>query len=354
MASEGTITKNLESSLPVENVQNLASKNLIELPSRYIRPELEFDPISKDDSLQIPVVDMTKLGHQDENEMALLHTACQDWGFFQLINHGIEEQVIENMKRDAQEFFKLPLEEKMACAVLPNGFQGYGQSHVVSEHQKLDWNDMLVLLPQPLSGRDFRLWPKHPVSYRETLENYSAALKKVTVELVRAMGRNLQVDPEKLGAMFEDGVQAVRVNYYPPCPQADKVIGLTPHSDRVGLTLVLQVNDVQGLQIKKNGQWIPIIPIPGALIVNVGDVIDIMSNGEYKSMEHRAMVNPEKERLSIAAFHSPDMNTMIGPLQDQLKEKKPIYKTMHHEEYFKLGLAIKLDGKSMLDLMKLD
>ncbi|WCJ20678.1 2-oxoglutarate (2OG) and Fe(II)-dependent oxygenase superfamily protein [Euphorbia peplus] len=355
MASEGTITKNLGSSLPVENVQNLASKNLIELPSRYIRPELEFDPISKDDSLQIPVVDMTKLGHQDENEMALLHTACQDWGFFQLINHGIEEQVIENMKRDIQEFFKLPLEEKMACAPLPNDIQGYGQAHVVSEHQKLDWNDMLFLLPQPLSRRDFRLWPKHPISFRETLENYSAALKKVSVELVRAMGRNLKIDPEKLGAMFEDdGIQGLRMNYYPPCPQADKVIGLTPHSDGIGLTLLLQVNDVQGLQIKKNGQWIPIIPIPGALTINVGDVIEIMSNGEYKSIEHRAMVNPEKERLSIAAFHSPNMNIMIGPLQDQLKQKKPIYKTIQHVEYMKLGLASKLDGKSRLNAMKLD
>ncbi|WCJ20680.1 2-oxoglutarate (2OG) and Fe(II)-dependent oxygenase superfamily protein [Euphorbia peplus] len=350
-----TTTKNLGGSLPVDNVQNLASNNPKDLPSRYIRPELQFDPVSTDDSLQIPVVDMTKLGDEDENEMTLLHKACQHWGFFQLINHGIEEQVIENMKKDIQEFFKLPLEKKMACAQLPNDIQGYGQAFVVSEHQKLDWADMLFLLPQPLSQRDFRFWPKHPISFRETLENYSAELKKVSVRLVRVMGRNLQVDSEKLGAMFEDdGIQGVRMNYYPPCPQAEKVIGLTPHSDAVGLTLLLQVNDVQGLQVKKNGEWIPIKPIRGALIINVGDVIEIMSNGEYKSIEHRAVVNPENERLSIAGFHSPNMNTMIGPLQDLINDKKPIYKTIQNVEYIKLILASKLDGKSLLSRMKLD
>ncbi|WCJ20679.1 2-oxoglutarate (2OG) and Fe(II)-dependent oxygenase superfamily protein [Euphorbia peplus] len=355
MASKDTSTKNLGGFLPVENVQDLASKNLTELPSRYIRPEFQFDPISTDDSLQIPVVDMTKLGEEDENEMALLHIACQHWGFFQLINHGIEEQVIENMKRDIQEFFKLPLEEKMACAQLPNDIQGYGQAFVVSEHQKLDWGDMLFLLTQPPSRRDFRVWPKHPISFRETLENYSAELNKVSVELVRVMGRNLQVDPEKLSDMFEDnGIQGLRMNYYPPCPQADKVMGLTPHSDGVGLTLLLQVNDVQGLQIKKNGEWIPIKAIPGALTINVGDIIEIMSNGEYKSIEHRAVVNPEKQRLSIAGFHSPNINTMIGPLQDLLKEKQPIYKTMQHGEFIKVNVATKLDGKSLLCRMKLD
>ncbi|KAK9266915.1 hypothetical protein L1049_027174 [Liquidambar formosana] len=98
------------------------------------------------------------------------------------------------------------------------------------------------------------------------------------------------------------------MNYYPPCVHAKKVMGLTPHSDATGLTLLMEVNDVQGLQIKKNGKWVPIRPIPGAFIINVGDIIEIVSNGEYNSIEHRAVVNPVKKRLSIAAFHSPKIN----------------------------------------------
>lgn len=76
--------------------------------------------------------------------------------------------------------------------------------------------------------------------------------------------------------MFDDGVQGVRMNYYPPCPQANKVIGLTPHSDAVALTLLLQVNEVQGLQIRKNGKWVPVEPIVGAFIVNIGDITEVL------------------------------------------------------------------------------
>ncbi|MBA0563743.1 hypothetical protein Golob_008709, partial [Gossypium lobatum] len=141
-------------SLPVENVQALASKNLNRIPSRYIRPEVEFDVVSIDESQQIPVIDMSKLDHDDEQKK--LHQACKDWGFFQLINHGVADEVIEKMKTDTQEFFNLPLEEKMAYAKIPNYLEGYGQAFVLSEDQKLDWGDMIFLFGLPVSTRDPR------------------------------------------------------------------------------------------------------------------------------------------------------------------------------------------------------
>lgn len=79
-----------------------------------------------------------------------------------------------------------------------------------------------------------------------------------------------------------------------------------------------------------------------------------MSNGEYKSIEHRAVVNPEKERLSIAVFHSPNIRAMIGPLPDIVKENAANYKTISNEEYIKLVVTSKLDGKSLLDHMRLN
>ncbi|RVW40656.1 S-norcoclaurine synthase 1 [Vitis vinifera] len=78
----------------------------------------------------------------------------------------------------------------------------------------------------------------------------------------------------------------------------------------------------------------------------------IMSNGEYKSIEHRAVVNPEKERLSIAAFHSPDHRTMIGPLPDLTKENSANYKTTSHDDFLRIVVTRKLDGKSLLGQMK--
>ncbi|KAK8603830.1 hypothetical protein V6N13_096299 [Hibiscus sabdariffa] len=338
-------------SLPVENVQALASNNLENVPSRYIRPEVEFDVVSVDESLQIPVIDMSKLDHDDEQKK--LHLACKDWGFFQLVNHGVADEVIEKMKMDTQEFFSLPLEEKMACAQIPNHIEGYGQAFVVSEDQKLDWGDMLFLLGLPVPLRNMRFWPTNPASFRASFDKYSIELHKVMIHLMKLLGKNLGTDPEMLASLFEEGIQGVRMNYYPPCAEASKVFGLAPHSDATGLTLLIQVNEVEGLHIKRNEKWVPIKPKPGATVVNIGDMLEIMSNGEYKSIEHRAVVNPGKERLSIAAFHNPKTGTPIGPLPDLIKTNKTLYRTIPLEEFLRLKMTSKVDGKFMVKKMKL-
>ncbi|GMJ06060.1 hypothetical protein like AT4G25300 [Hibiscus trionum] len=343
----------LGGSLPVENVQALASKNPKSVPSRYFRPEVELGVVSTDQSLQIPVIDMTKLDDDDDEEQKILHLACRDWGFFQLINHGVADEVIEKMKIDTREFFNLPLEEKMACAQTPNYIEGYGQAFIVSEDQTLDWNDMLYLLPLPVPLRNMRFWPTNPPSFRATIDKYSTELHKVMLHLMKLIAKNLGADPEMLLGFFEDGTQAIRMNYYPPCAEATKVFGISPHSDSTGLSLLTQVNEVLGLQIKRNENWVPVKPVPGALIVNIGDMIEILSNGEYKSIEHRAVVNPEKERLSIAALHYPIKNSQIGPLPDLVKTNKAQYKTIPAEELLRLKLSSKLDGKRLLDQLKL-
>lgn len=93
--------------------------------------------------------------------------------------------------------------------------------------------------------------------------------------IVEYLEKALKVDEKEMSKMFEDGLQLMRINYYPPCPQPEKVIGLTPHSDGAGLTILLQLNDVQGLQVRKDGKWILIKPMPNAFIVNIGDIIEV-------------------------------------------------------------------------------
>lgn len=111
---------------------------------------------------------------------------------------------------------------------------------------------------------------------RESLDKYSRELHQVTMSLLKLMSRNLGLlNPVTLASMFEDGTQGVRMNYYPPCVQANRVMGLTPHSDATGLTLLLQVNDVQGLQIRRSDKWLPVKPVPGAFVVNIGDIIEV-------------------------------------------------------------------------------
>ncbi|CAN1173722.1 S-norcoclaurine synthase 1 [Linum perenne] len=181
-----------------------------------------------------------------------------------------------------------------------------------------------------------RFWPTVPSSFKHSLEQYSSELDTLALTLLKYMAINLGLEPEKLLTLFKDGTQGVGINYYPP-------------------SLLTQVNDdVQGLQIKSDGKWVPIVPIPGAFIVNVGDIIEIMSNGEYKSIEHRAMVNPDKERLSIAAFHGPSVKTMVGPIPELVNEKNQAkYQSISREEYMKLVFSCKLNGKGLTSEMKI-
>lgn len=90
------------------------------------------------------------------------------------------------------------------------------------------------------------------------------------------MEKALKMEEMKISELFEDMVQSMRMNYYPPSPEPEKVIGFTNHSDGVGLTILLQVNEVEGLQIKKNGMWVPIKPLPNAFIVNIGEILEVI------------------------------------------------------------------------------
>ncbi|KAG8385359.1 hypothetical protein BUALT_Bualt03G0034900 [Buddleja alternifolia] len=153
--------------------------------------------------------------------------------------------------------------------------------------------------------------------------------------------------------MFENGMQSMRMNYYPACPEPDKVIGLTPHSDASGITILLQLNGVEGFQVKKDGIWIPLKSLPDAFVVNLGDIIEILSNGLYKSIEHRAVVNSEKERTSIAMFFNPKFEAQVGPSPSLLINQKPLFRHMKLEHYVKDFFSRKLNGKSFIDYMKI-
>ncbi|WVZ91275.1 hypothetical protein U9M48_037466 [Paspalum notatum var. saurae] len=343
--------------LPVRNVQALAActdelnaKGL----ERYIRPDIDDSQVlAAEQSGEVPAIDLRRLLDPDhlEEEAARLRSACEDWGFFQLVNHGVPDEIIANVKRDIQEFFKLPLEVKNAYAQRPGDLQGYGQVFVVSEDQKLDWSDRFAIYAQPPEARDLSYWPTHPHSFRKSIEDYSSELMQVANYVVIFIAKTLHIDTE----LMEDKYvcQTLRMNYYPPCMSlAEKVLGFSPHSDASFVTLLLQVNPVEGLQIRRHGAWVPVKPHPKALLVNVGDFLEIMSNGAYKSIEHRVTINANQERLSISAFHVPSFDGIISPAT-RTPEEKVLYKTMKVKEYAELYMSNKRDGKRTLNHAKL-
>ncbi|KAL6906396.1 hypothetical protein ACP4OV_003997 [Aristida adscensionis] len=348
-------------SLPVSDVQELAetynrSDNL-QVHERYTRVyegAKEFVD-GRDMSAAIPVIDLNKLLNPEssEEEMRKLGSACKQWGFFQLINHSVQDEVIHNLKNDMTEFFKQPLEAKKAYSMVPGNLEGYGQHFVVSENQKLDWADMFYLVLRPSDSRDMSLWPSYPPSFRDSIDRYSSEAAKLISCLLGFLAMDMGVQPESLREIFRGQPQSMRMTYYPPCRQSNKVVGLSPHTDGTGLTLLLQANDVQGLQIRKDANWVAVNALDGAFIVNVGDILEILSNGRYKSIEHRALVHPTRERMSAAVFHQPCQDATVEPLPELVKnDGGACYSSTSFVDFMKHFSAAKLDGRDHIESLK--
>jgi len=115
------------------------------------------------------------------------------------------------------------------------------------------------------------------ISYgcRVDLETYCEEMRTLAIQIIDLMAHSLAVDPMEIREFFGQATQSTRMNYYPPCPQPEFVIGLNSHSDGGGLTILLQGNEMDGLQIKKDGLWIPVKPLPNAFIINLGDMLEV-------------------------------------------------------------------------------
>ncbi|XP_062096714.1 protein SRG1-like [Humulus lupulus] len=361
---EGASEIKLGSSIPVPFVQELAKEmtSIDTVPQRYLRPDQDstINNISSSSSqLLIPVIHFNNLLSSDkkvmESELQKLHSASKEWGFFQLVDHGVSPLLVEKVKTMVEEFFNMPMEEKNKFRQQSGDVEGLGQAFVVSEEQKLDWADMFFVVTQPNHLRKPHLLPKLPISFRETLEAYSTELENIAKKVLDFMGKALGMESNEMSELFGEGWQTMRMNYYPPCPQPELVIGLNSHSDSIGLTILLQINEMDGLQIKKDGVWIPVKPLPNnAFIVNIGDMLEIITNGIYRSIEHRATVNAEKERLSIGTFYGPSLSGDLGPAPSLVTPKTPAqFKRIRVVDYFKSFFARELRGKSYIDAMRI-
>lgn len=347
----------------IDDVQELRKNKPTFIPERFLRKNTEtptFSIVNTPSSCnEIPIIDVSKLqnGSKDEflNEVFKLSVSCKDWGFFQVINHGVDQSLLESIEEVANDFFMLPLEEKNKYPMAPGTVQGYGQAFVFSEDQKLDWCNMFALGVIPHSIRNPKLWPTKPANFCGTLEAYSQEIRKLCQTLLKYIGISLQLKENVFEEMFGEAVQAVRMNYYPACPRPDLVLGLSPHSDGSALTVLQQRKGSSvGLQILKDNNWVPVHPIPNALLINIGDTMEVLTNGRYKSVEHRAVTHKEKDRLSIVTFYAPSYAVEIGPLPEFVDKNNPCkFRRYNHGEYSKNYLTNKLQGKKPLEFAKI-
>ncbi|XWS43742.1 hypothetical protein CRYUN_Cryun16bG0129900 [Craigia yunnanensis] len=256
----------------------------------------------------------------------------------QVVNHGVAKELLQKMK----------------YAMPSNDIQGYGQASVVSEKQILDWSDALILVVHPSYYRKLEFWPKSPKG--EIIEEYSNAIRKVAMELLQSFSLIMGMDKDALLGLHKQLVQAYRVDCYPACAKPDQVLGFSPHSDTCTISILKQEADVCGLQIQHNKKWVPVNPIPNALVVNVGDVIEIWSNGKYRSIEHRAVANFKKGRISYASFLLQHDEVEIEPLDHMLNFQSPqrINKRVRHGEFLRSTMKRKMEGKAHTKMARIE
>lgn len=173
------------------------------------------------------------------------------------------------------------------------------------------------------------------------MDKYQKKMKalayKILLIILTALGVD-EEDQEKLSSSFlyqSDG--ALQLNSYPSCPNPSRAIGLAPHTDSLLLTILHQ-NDTDGLQILQEGVgWVRIRPIPEALVINIGDLMHILSNASFPTMCHRVVPNETSHRFSMAYFYGPLADSVVAPLPKSLGP--PRYRAVTVKEY--LGLKNK-------------
>ncbi|KAL5717350.1 aminocyclopropanecarboxylate oxidase [Ranunculus cassubicifolius] len=259
--------------------------------------------------MAIPVIDFSKLnGSEREKTLAEIANGCEEWGFFQLVNHGISVELLERVKKVTSECYKLREEafykDSEPVKLLNDLKTGEKLDNV-------DWEDVFTLL-------DDNEWPSQPLAFKETMAEYRRELKKLAVKVMAAMDENLGLPKGYIKNAFngEDGSDAffgTKVSHYPPCPTPELVNGLRAHTDAGGVILLFQDDKVGGLQILKDGQWIDVQPLENSIVINTGDQIEVLSNGRYKSVWHRVLAGTSGNRMSIASFYNPSYKATIAP-----------------------------------------
>ncbi|CAI0388790.1 unnamed protein product [Linum tenue] len=248
-------------------------------PPRYIVREL---PDLSPPSTTIPIIDLSRLLSGDEDggreELGELKAALTSWGCFQLIGHGIPGELLDEVQVSAKQFFRLPSEEKQMCFRPEDDVEGYGNDPILSDKQILDWSDRLLLKLVPEDTRKLHLWPTNPTQFREVVSGYSDELKRIVEALMKAMARCVGLEEDCFLKQYGGKEMMMsRFNHYPVCPRPDVVLGVKAHSDGSGVTVLLQDDKVEGLQILKEGRWYGVPIIPHALVVNVGDQMQVCS-----------------------------------------------------------------------------
>ncbi|WCJ32371.1 gibberellin 2-oxidase [Euphorbia peplus] len=288
----------------------------------------------------IPIIDLSN-PHSKHH----LTQACEEFGFFKVINHGIPMDFISKLESEALKFFSLPLSDKQKQAT-------YGNKRI-GANGDVGWVEYLLFTinQDPNSHKFFQDFGCNPQQFRGILDDYVSAVKNLACEILEMMAEGLKIQPRNVLSKFimdEESDSVFRVNHYPPCPPIQAVdnnktnrIGFGEHTDPQIIS-VLRSNNTSGLQISLgNDNWLSVPPDQNSFFINVGDSLQVMTNGRFKSVRHRVVANSMKSRVSMIYFGGPRLSEKITPLI-KAKGEESLYKEFTWFEYKKCAFNSKL------------
>ncbi|KAI3463603.1 hypothetical protein Pfo_020266 [Paulownia fortunei] len=298
----------------------------------------------------VPTVNLSLLRRNPLSKSLVIkkiREACHRYGFFHVINHGVPDSVIEEALNVNAKFFEMPMEEKEELMS--------DDIYKVVRFGKVEVGDFsrdfLKLYAHPLD-HFVTTWPRFPHDYREKMGTYSTEVRKLCIELFGAIMESLNLDETHLKENFEQGIQILGINCYTPCSGSSVKIGIPPHTDHSIITVLLQ--SAPGLQVidrVDGGSWKIVPELKGSLQVIVGDHLEVISNGLYKSGLHRAIPSCRNPRLSIANLHSLAMDEIVEPAAKLESEENPrIYRGSSLRDFLK-RLASR-DSRAFIETLK--
>jgi isopenicillin N synthase-like dioxygenase len=304
----------------------------------------------------LPIVDLSSWRERDPTSWARIAAeagaACRDVGFFYVVNHDVDADLIAGAFAQSRRFFALPLAERQALAIETiGGNRGYsGMLHEALDpgrgpDMKEAFNVGLEIAPDDpdlLSGQPFRslnAWPSLP-SFRETLLAYYDACAALGARLHHAFACDLGLEPDFFDDKFDRPMATLRLLHYPAPPNGSAPqTGAGAHTDYGNVTL-LATDDVGGLEVRaRDGQWIEAPVVPGAFIVNIGDCLMRWTNDIYVSTPHRVVNRSGRERYSIAFFYDPNPDAVVETIRSCVRQGERVrYPPIRAADYLKQRL----------------
>ncbi|NP_001348171.1 gibberellin 2-beta-dioxygenase [Zea mays] len=309
-------------------------------------------PGPRDSFSGVPVVDLSSHG-----AARAIVDACERFGFFKVVNHGVAAATMDRAESEAVRFFAQAQADKDRAG--PAYPFGYGSKRI-GLNGDMGWLEYLLLAVDAASLSDACPVPSS-AAFRSALNEYVAAVRKVAARVLEAMAEGLGIaDADALSSMVSGAGsdQVFRVNHYPPCPALQglgcSTTGFGEHTDPQIIS-VLRSNGTSGLQIalRDGAQWVSVPSDRDAFFVNVGDSLQVLTNGRFRSVKHRVVTNSLKSRVSFIYFAGPPLGQRIAPLPQVLAEgEESLYKEFTWGEYKKAAYKTRLGDNRLAQFEK--